>query len=160
YTKIIGAFLMVSSVAGLLSLLSHAFDASHRAFPAGGVMGDWFADAVSEYLNVTGGTVLLFVMLALSIILSTQFSFGRALSGAARLLRARAASLSARWNEYREIRSREKERQQIVDKHVKRAGRATGPEVAGKSEDAAATLKAARARPVVSADDEDDDEEA
>jgi len=106
YTKIVGASLLVGSVAGLLSLLFRAFDGSHRPFPAGGATGDWVAGAVSAYLNVTGGTVLLFVLLTLSIILSTQFSFGRALSGSGRLLRARVARLSSRWQERREARSR------------------------------------------------------
>ncbi len=156
YTKFVGAFLMVGSIAGLLSLLFRAFDTSHRAFPAGGVLGDWVAGAVSEYLNTTGGTVLLFVLLTLSIILSTHFSLGRALSGGGQMLRARAGVLSARWKEWRETRSRENERRLIVDKHVEKAGRATGPDIAIKADGAAAKLKAARAR--LAADDEDDDE--
>jgi S-DNA-T family DNA segregation ATPase FtsK/SpoIIIE len=74
YTKLIGIVLMVTSLAALLSLVFRAVAAGPRAVPAGGVLGDWFAAELAEYLNMTGGTILLFVLLALSVILSTQFS--------------------------------------------------------------------------------------
>ena len=96
----------------------------------------------SAILNATGGTILLFVLLALSVILSTQFSLGRAVSGAARLVRLRAAALGVQWTEWSEARRREKERKQIVTKHLKKAGK-TAPEIAGKAQDAAAALKKA-----------------
>ena len=166
YTKIVGVVLMLCSLGALLSLVSHAVGAAPRAFPAGGALGEWFSAVVSDVLNMTGGTILLVVLLALSIILSTQFSFGRALSRAARLMRLRGASLAAGWRERRDARRRDRERQQIVAKHVKKAaGRpaASQDEIATKAQGAAAALKAIRTRLATSAgaasDDEDEDDE-
>ncbi len=165
YTKLVGAFLMVSSVAGLLALVFHAVGSAPGAFPAGGALGEWFSAAVSEYLNAPGATIFLCLVLTLSVILSTQFSFGRALTGAGRIARLRGASLAAAWKERRAARRRDKERQQIVDKHVKKAGRAGAPEIATKAEGAAAALKAVRTRAaaggpkLVDQDDDFDDDE-
>jgi S-DNA-T family DNA segregation ATPase FtsK/SpoIIIE len=161
YTKLVGVVLMISSISALLSLVFLALPAAPRAFPAGGVLGDWFAATLSDYLNTTGGTILLFVLLALSVILSTQFSFGRALKGVARSARQHSTSLAARWKAWRETRRRDRERQQIVTKHLKKAGGAVAPEIATKAQGAAAALRAVRARAaaLASDDDADDDEQ-
>jgi S-DNA-T family DNA segregation ATPase FtsK/SpoIIIE len=158
YTKLVGAGFMIACVGALLALIFNVFEAGARPFPAGGMLGDWLSGALSEYLNRTGATILLFVLLALSIIISTHFSFGRALRGLARFAGSRGTRLIAEWQEGREERRREKARQQIVDKHVKRVGRANAPEIATKAADAAATLKAARARPLLDDVEDDPDE--
>src|SRR2546425_1067455 len=122
-------------------------------------MGDWFAGLVADYLNATGGTILLFVLLSLSVILSTQFSFGRALTVVGREVKTRAGIVMERWQEWRETKRQDKERKQIIEKQVKKAGRSTPPDIAAKAESAAATLKAVRTKPVKEADDEDEYEE-
>ena len=163
YTKLVGVVLMLASFGALLSLVFKAVGAAPRAFPAGGVLGDWFAGLVSDYLNMTGGTILLVMLLALSIIVSTHFSFGRALSGSARAARQRGAAFAARLKERREARRRDRERRQIVAKHVKKAAGRTGnpEEIATKAQGAAAALKAIRTRlnTAGAADDENDDNE-
>ena len=165
YTKLVGVALMLSSLGALLSLIFRAIGAAPRAFPAGGALGDWFAGLVSDYLNMTGGTILLVMLLALSIIVSTQFSFGRALTGSARALRGRVAAVGAQWKTRREARRRDRERQQIVAKHVKNAaGKTTGSpdEIATKAQGAAAALKAIRTKLTATAaksEDRDDDDE-
>jgi len=123
YTKLVGVTLMASSIAALLSLVWHAWGPHARAFPPGGALGEWFAELVAEYLNITGGTILLFVLLALSIILSTQFSFGRALRALGQTARRRVSALNDRWQAYIENRRREKERQLVVQKQLKKAAR-------------------------------------
>jgi S-DNA-T family DNA segregation ATPase FtsK/SpoIIIE len=161
YTKLIGIVLMVTSLAALLSLVFRAVAAGPRAFPAGGVLGDWFAAELAEYLNMTGGTILLFVLLALSVILSTQFSFGRAISSSARVVRIRSATFAGRWKEWRDARRRDRERKQIVTKHLKKAaGRPDAPELATKAQGAAAALKAVRTKltPNRPADEDDEDD--
>ena len=163
YTKLVGVVLMLASFGALLSLMFKAVGAAPRAFPAGGVLGDWFAGLVSDYLNMTGGTILLVMLLALSIIVSTHFSFGRALRGSARAVRQRGAAFAARLKERREARRRDRERRQIVAKHVKKAAGRTGSpeEIATKAQGAAAALKAIRTRlnTTGAADDENDDNE-
>jgi S-DNA-T family DNA segregation ATPase FtsK/SpoIIIE len=160
YTKVAGAVLMMGCTAAILALSFEVFETATRPFPAGGVVGAWLAGGVAEYFNTTGAAIVLVVLLVLSVILSTQFSFGRAAASLAGTLRARTAGMATRWREWRETRRRERERQQIIDKHVKKAGRNKAPEIATKVEGAAATLKAARARPVEPDDEPEDDEVA
>jgi DNA segregation ATPase FtsK/SpoIIIE, S-DNA-T family len=159
YTKLVGATLLVVCVAALLSLAFSAFDTSHRHFGAGGAIGDWFAAFCSSFLNRTGAAILLLTLSALSVILATHFSFGRAVTAVASRVRSQRG-LVDRWREWNEERRRERERQQIIDKHVKKAGKERAPEIATKVADAAEKLKAARARlPLGDEDDEDEEEE-
>jgi len=149
YTKLVGAIVMATSVAALLSLLSHAFGTSRRGFAAGGALGDWFAGVVADFLNVTGGTILLVVLLALSVILSTQFSFGRALRAIGQISRTRISSAGERLQTWRETRRRDKERQQVVEKHLKKAGKkavAAAPDAAAKLAADDLAVKPARAK--------------
>ncbi len=108
------------------------------------------------FLNRTGAAILLLTLLALAVILATQFSFGRAVSLVADRVRGQRGLID-RWREWHDERRRERERQQIIDKHVKKAGKERAPEIATKVADAAEKLKAARAR--LPLGDEDDDEE-
>ncbi len=152
YTKLVGAGLMVGCAAALLALSFDALETSARPFRAGGVLGYLVSSGLSTYLNRTGTAILLLTLLALSVILATQFSFGRGAEAIAERLRAERTLLD-RWREWREERRRERERRQIIDKHVKRAGKDKAPEIATKVTSAAEQLKAARAR--ASADPED-----
>jgi DNA segregation ATPase FtsK/SpoIIIE, S-DNA-T family len=153
YTKLAGVALFQTCLAGLFSLAFSAFDASARA---GGVIGTAASSVLSLYLNRTGATILLLTLTALSVILTTQFSFGRAATAVGQRLRP-GRSLMVRWREWRDARRRERERQQIVEKHVKKAGKDRAPEIETKAAESAASLKAARARRPEPEDDEDDD---
>jgi S-DNA-T family DNA segregation ATPase FtsK/SpoIIIE len=152
YTKVVGVGLFITCLAGLFTLAGSAFSADGTS-DAGGAIGKLTAIGLETYLNRTGAAILLLTLLALAVIVSTQFSFGRAATLVASRLR-RHRGLVSRWRDWRDVRQREKERQLIVDKHVKKAGRDRAPEIATKAADAAAKLKEARAR---SAAEEDDD---
>src|SRR6185436_17398792 len=93
-------------------------------------------------------------------ILSTQFSFGRAASQVAERVRVHGG-LITRFRAWRAERERNKERQAIVEKHVKRAGKDKAPEISTKVADAALKLKEARKRGAADPDpaDRDDDED-
>jgi len=155
YTKLVGAGMLTASLAALLSLSIGAIETSSRHFQAGGVVGHALATLFSNYLNTTGAAILLLTLVAFSIILSTQFSFGHAAAGVADRVRKRGG-LFDWYRAWRENRRRDQERQQIVQKHVKKAGADRAPEIATKAAEAAARLKSARAKPI---DDEDDDDE-
>ena len=152
YTKLVGAGLMVGCVAALLALSFGALETSARPFRAGGVLGYLASSGLSAYFNRTGTAILLLTLLALSVILATQFSFGRSAEALAERLRAERTLLD-RWRDWREGRRRERERRQIIDKHVKRAGKDKAPEIATKVTSAAEQLKAARARAAADPDD-------
>jgi S-DNA-T family DNA segregation ATPase FtsK/SpoIIIE len=157
YTKIVGVALLLGSVAALLALAFSAFDDGARHFNAGGVLGEALAAGFAVYLNRTGAAILLLTVLALAVILSTQFSFGLAFSGMAARVRSQRGLID-RVRGWQEERRRERERQQVVEKHVKKAGREKAPEIATRSADAAEKLKAARARLQPDEDEEDEDD--
>ena len=157
YTKIIGALMFLLSVAGLSTLVAEAFQEPADPAAAGGAVGALTASALSGILNRTGAAIVLLTTLALAVIFSTQFSFGRAASSVAERVRAERGMLT-RFRAWREARRREKERRQIVEKHVKRAGKERAPEIATKAADAAEKLKAARGRPAPDPDEDDEDD--
>jgi S-DNA-T family DNA segregation ATPase FtsK/SpoIIIE len=163
YTKLIGAALFFLCSAALLSLAFSVLGPSARPFEAGGVVGELVAGALASQLNRTGAAILLITLIALAVILTTQFSFGRATTVAASAVRTQSTGLWGRIQAWREERRRDKERQAIVKKHVQKAGKEKAPEIATKAAGAAASLRAAR-RSVKSPDvddadidDEDDD---
>jgi S-DNA-T family DNA segregation ATPase FtsK/SpoIIIE len=158
YTKLVGAVLLVGSVAALLALAFGAIETGARSFRAGGAIGEALASGFALYLNRTGATIVLLALLALAVILSTQFSFGMAFSGVAARLRTQRGLLD-RYRAWQEDRRRERERRQIVEKHVKKAGKDRAPEIETKVADAAAKLKDARARTASIKDDDVDEED-
>jgi S-DNA-T family DNA segregation ATPase FtsK/SpoIIIE len=155
YTKLVGGTLLLSSLSSLLSLAFGAFDTSARHFRAGGVIGEAIAGGFSIYLNRTGAAILLLTVLALSVILSTHFSFGHAFSRLAERVGGERGLLE-RLRSWREEQQRERERRQVIDKHVKKIGREKAPEIATKVAESVEKLKVARAK---AAPEPDDDEE-
>jgi S-DNA-T family DNA segregation ATPase FtsK/SpoIIIE len=147
YTKLVGAGLFVTSLSGLIALATTALHGPRSN--AGGAIGSLTAWLLSRYLAPTGAAILLLTLLALAVILSTQFSFGRAAEAVAKRARM-GPSLMDRWREWQQLRQREKQRKQIIEKHVKKAGKDRAPEIAGRAADAAEKLRAARARDVPS----------
>ena len=84
YTKLAGATLLFGCVSSFLSLAFGTLDVGGKEFRAGGYAGDRLAAFLAEYLNRTGSIILILTLLFASIILSTQFSFGRLFSTLAR----------------------------------------------------------------------------
>ena len=124
-TKTVGLGLMLGSGAALLSL---ALGDAGAPFRAGGLVGDGVARVLAEYLNRTGSIIVILTGVFLSVILATQFSFGRMareLSGGAARDRSRPA----------------RDRTPAVRR------RAAGPPRSEAPEPAAAPVRAPRARP-------------
>jgi S-DNA-T family DNA segregation ATPase FtsK/SpoIIIE len=157
YTKLVGAGLFMTCLSGLLALAWSAFSPGDGA-AWGGWIGSTTAAVLRAFLNRTGAAICLLTVLVLATIMSTQFSFGRAFAGLARRIR-RGPGLVERWHEWRDTRRRERERQQVIDKHVKKAGKERAPEITTRAAESAERLRAARARGPVDEDDEDDDDE-
>ena len=153
YTKLFGAATFILCLAGLLALASNAFRGDGGTH-GGGMLGAITASLLSSYLAPTGATILLVTLMSLSVILSTQFSFGRAASAVGDRLRSGPGMLD-RYRTWQEARQREKKRKEIVDKHMKKAGKERGAEIATRAADSAEKLRAARAREL-DTDDEDE----
>ncbi len=155
YTKLVGAGLMLASGAALLALSFSPLETSARPFRAGGVLGHLVSNGLAAYLNRTGAAILLLTVLALSVVLATQFSFSRGFTAIAAAF-ARQRTLVDRLGAWTDERRRARERRQIIDKHVKRAGKDKAPEIATKVASAAEKLKAARSRAVADEDEASD----
>jgi S-DNA-T family DNA segregation ATPase FtsK/SpoIIIE len=119
-TKATGALMLFLSIGAFLSLVFGTLDIAGRPFRAGGYAGEWLSAQLAEYLNRTGSIIVILTMMFLSVIVSTQFSFGRffgAISGAARALFGRASAAARDW---RDERRREKQRREVIAKHTKK----------------------------------------
>ena len=104
YTKAFGATLLFGCASTFLSLIFGSTEVAGKTFDAGGSIGTWLGGAMSDYLNRTGSIIVLLTLMVLSVILSTQFSFGRLFARASqesRDLSARGAGWLRRWIERR-----------------------------------------------------------
>ena len=123
---------MVGSTAALLSLALGTLESPASQFRAGGIIGSALSSFLAGFLNRTGAAILLLTLLAFSVIMATQFSFSQAFSALATYFRARRGPLQW-YRDWSEERRRNRERQVVVDKHMKKAGRERAPEIASKS---------------------------
>jgi S-DNA-T family DNA segregation ATPase FtsK/SpoIIIE len=137
YTKLIGAGLLFLCVAAFLSLAFGTLRISGRDVLAGGYLGKWLALFLADYLNKTGSIILILTLLFLSIILSTQFSFGRLFAVLFQLARDRWAAALAALRARREEKRRDAQRQEVLKKHLDKTGKEPKvAKVAARSADA------------------------
>ena len=125
YTKVVGLLLMFGCTASFLSLAFVTLEASGKAFRAGGYLGDWLAGLLAEYLNRTGSIIVILTILFLSVILSTQFSFGRVFAAAGRYLGRWTSGGVQAARSWWAHRRRERQRQGVLQKHLDRTGAST-----------------------------------
>jgi S-DNA-T family DNA segregation ATPase FtsK/SpoIIIE len=127
YTKLTGAVLLVCCVSSFLALALGSSSVAGKEFRAGGYLGTRLAAVLSEYLNRTGSIILILTLLFLSIILATQFSFGRFFAVVGQLLRDRSAAAIGALRTLREERRRDKQRQEVLKKHLDKQGKDQKP---------------------------------
>jgi len=121
YTKLIGITLLVGCSSAFLSLVFGSADVSGKTFDAGGSIGAWLGAWFAEYLNRTGSIIVVLTLMVLSVILSTQFSFGRMFAHASQGSRdwsARGVGFVRGWLD---DRRRQKQRAEVIAKHTKKA---------------------------------------
>ncbi len=118
YTKIVGGLLLFACSSALLTLALGRIGFTNGA---GGYLGVLLSGWLADSLNRTGSIIVILTLLLLSLILATQFSFGRLFSSVVRAVAARWTSVVSRLRERREARRREKQRQEIVRKHTARS---------------------------------------
>jgi S-DNA-T family DNA segregation ATPase FtsK/SpoIIIE len=128
-TKATGGALLFACISAFLSLVFHALEVSGKSFRAGGYLGDWLATMLTAYLNRTGSIIVVLTLIFLSIIISTQFSFGRFFAGLSAALTDTGARVITAFQEWREERRREKQRREVIAKHTKKG--APVPEAKG-----------------------------
>ena len=122
YTKLTGLFLMFGCTAAFLSLAFGQLDVSGKTFRAGGFLGQWFAATLAQYLNRTGSIIVILTLLFLSVILSTQFSFGRFFGRVGSQARVWSVRFLDKGRHWWARRRRERQRQGVLRKHLQRTG--------------------------------------
>jgi len=125
YTKLLGAAMLFGCTSSFLSLAFGTLDLAGKEFRAGGYVGDRLAAILAEYLNRTGSIILILTLLFAAIILSTQFSFGRLFSALGHTAHERWAAMRAAFDQRRDARQREKQRQEVLKKHLGKASKDT-----------------------------------
>ena len=148
YTKALGAAMLFGCISSFLSLAFGTLDVGGKEFRAGGYFGDRLAALLAEYLNRTGSIILILTLLFAAIILSTQFSFGRFFSTLSQMARERWAAMLAGREQHREEKAREKQRQEVIKKHLAKEGKEPAPVVAKARPTPAAPAPAKEAVPV------------
>jgi S-DNA-T family DNA segregation ATPase FtsK/SpoIIIE len=158
YTKLVGAALLFACVSALLALALGNVGLSNGA---GGYLGVVLASRLSDSLNRTGSIIVILTLLIASLILATQFSFGRFFSATVHAIVGAWSRGLGRIRDRIEARRREKQRRDIVKKHTAKnpdevkaaqAGAAVRPPAPAKPQQAepprpAAALAAAAAQP-------------
>ena len=145
YTKLTGITLLLSCTSAFLSLVFGETDVAGRTFFAGGSLGSWLGQQLSEYLNRTGSLIVLLTFIILSVILSTQVSFGHMFATAS----AGSHDLSARgmgWlHGWRDRRRKERARREAI----KRSTTKTPPVVAKPARQSSEVEAPERPRPPI-----------
>jgi S-DNA-T family DNA segregation ATPase FtsK/SpoIIIE len=121
YTKAAGAGLLFACMSAFLALVVRTARVDGKEFRPGGYLGEFVAGVLTDYLNITGSIILILTVLFLAIILSTQFSFGRLFGALGEMLRDRGAAALGALRTWREERRRDKQRQEVLKKHLDKA---------------------------------------
>ncbi len=129
-TKLIGALLLFASVSGLLSIAFERLDIGGKRFPAGGVIGKMVADMSVAQLNRTGSLIILLTIVFLAAIMATQLSLGAMAAGLGSRLQQLVSERLASFKQWREEKRREKQRSDVIRKHLEKG---TQPEVVAKA---------------------------
>ena len=115
YTKLVGAALLFACVSSLLTLALGNVGLSNGA---GGYLGVVLASRLADSLNRTGSIIVILTLLIASLILATQFSFGRFFSATVQATVGIWSRALGRIRDRIEARRRDKQRREIVKKHT------------------------------------------
>jgi S-DNA-T family DNA segregation ATPase FtsK/SpoIIIE len=149
YTKAIGVGLFMGCTSALLSLVIGGAQPNARAMSAGGAIGTLIASASAASLNYTGSLIVLMTLVILSVILTTQLSFGRMAALAHGRARDAGAQGLGRVRGWLDARRKNNARREVVARHTKKAAPAAPP-----TEKGAPPLRRATAPPVRAEDEE------
>jgi len=119
-TKATGAGMLFACISAFLSLVFGTLDVSGKPFRAGGYIGEWLSSELSEYLNRTGALIVILTLIFLSVIVTTQFSFGRLFGALIKMMEAAIDRAWGSFNEWRDERRKAKQRQEVIAKHIKK----------------------------------------
>jgi S-DNA-T family DNA segregation ATPase FtsK/SpoIIIE len=148
-TKASGAALLFGCISAFLSLVFGTLAVSSKPFRAGGYLGEFLARELADYLNRTGSLIVILTLIFLSVIMSTQFSFGRFFGAIFESVKDAALRAVDTVHAWREERRRERERRAVIAKHTKKGTPA--PEVAKLARETKETRDLKDPRPLTTA---------
>ena len=119
-TKVTGAGLLFACLSTFLGLVLGTLESGGKPFRAGGYAGEFLANEMSDYLNRTGSVIVVLTLIVLSVIMSTQFSFGRFFSAVTEGAHGGASRGLDAFHAWREERRREQQRREVIAKHTKK----------------------------------------
>ncbi len=171
WTKLAGAIVLFAASGAVLAIAFGRLPIGGKAFPAGGALGGAVAALLTDQLNRSGALVLVLTGLFLSLLMVTQLSLGAVAASAGGWARRAASERIAAIGAWREERRREKQRQEVIRKHLEKGA---SPEAVEKAVSKGETARAGESkRPAVAVapaggkalaspraepdDDEDDD---
>ena len=120
YTKAFGGALLGCCTASFLALAFGSVEVSGKKFHAGGYLGTMLAGFLADYLNRTGSIILILTLLFLALILSTQFSVGRLFGAIGSMIADQGAAMIGAFRARRDERQREKQRREVLKKHIEK----------------------------------------
>jgi DNA segregation ATPase FtsK/SpoIIIE, S-DNA-T family len=164
YTKLTGAALALASSSAFLGLMLGSVSVGARSLRAGGYLGELLAAQFTEYLSRTGSAIVLLALLFVSVILATQFSFGRLFSAITSII---WQTVRTGWAGLRHTiaeRRKARQRREVIAKHVKRGTASpeairAAAEAPGRSDAPPQRARSARAAAVVDDDPSGDEDE-
>ena len=130
YTMLTGVTLLFACMSALLSSVFGPANPADNALEPGGSIGAALAGFLSSYFSRTGSLIVLLSLMMMSVILSTQFSFGRMFAAASSGSRDLSARGVGRFRGWLDDRRKEKARREVVAKHTAKAP-AAAPEKPG-----------------------------
>jgi S-DNA-T family DNA segregation ATPase FtsK/SpoIIIE len=131
YTKLTGAAMLCTCACALLSLIIGT-TGSDAGLDTGGALGAVIAGISTNYLNYTGSLIVLLTLTILSMILSTQVSFGRLFTLANGRARDLAALAVGRVRGWLDARRQNQARREVVARHTRKGPPAAPPDKAEK----------------------------
>lgn len=121
YGRLLGSGVLLVALAALLDLLVGWIGYGGERFPAGGLFGRWTAGFLTGLLGRAGGIGAAGLLLAVTIVITTQFSFARAFEAVSSRGGRAFADRFERLRRWREARARERERRGVRIKHARAA---------------------------------------
>jgi DNA segregation ATPase FtsK/SpoIIIE, S-DNA-T family len=133
-------------MSGLFGLAFDRLRIGGRTVAAGGLLGRFIADRLSDQFARTGALIIVLTLVCLAALMVTQLSLGAVVTALGGQVRAFVVTQLAALRGWREERRRAQQRQEVIRKHIEKG---TAPETVQKAVKQAAAARATDAKAVV-----------
>ncbi len=117
FQKTAASFLFILVFSALLYLIFKTISWRGTEIQAGGIIGSLISSILVRYFNSTGSVLILFVLLILLFLLSTEISLRKILDQVSRLFSFFFKEIRIKVTRYQKVKRREKMRKKVVEKY-------------------------------------------